>query len=193
MACLANDSGASDGSQAGPSIQADPAPWVGLIQAPSPTQAAQMSLETKIPPPVVAVAAAAIIWGISRLAPQVALPSGIRLAVSVAIVLVGFAFSAAGVLSFRRARTTVNPTRPEEASSLVSTGIYRITRNPMYLGLLLVLVAWAIFLSSAWALLGAAGFVLYMNHFQIAPEERALSKLFGSQYASYKARVRRWL
>ncbi len=152
-----------------------------------------MSLEARIPPPVVAVMAAALIWGISLLAPQVALPSGIRLVVSVAIVLAGLAFSAAGVLSFRRARTTVNPTRPEEASSLVSTGIYRITRNPMYVGLLLVLVAWTVFLASAWALLGVAGFVLYMDHFQITPEERALSKLFGSQYASYKARVRRWL
>jgi len=107
--------------------------------------------------------------------------------------VIGVAFSATGILSFRRVRTTVNPTRPDEASVLVSTGIYRVTRNPMYVGLLLVLVAWAVFLASAWALLGVAGFVLYMNRFQIAPEERALSRLFGSEYASYKARVRRWL
>jgi protein-S-isoprenylcysteine O-methyltransferase Ste14 len=152
-----------------------------------------MSLEAKVPPPAVAVAAAVIMWGISRLAPQVAMPSGIRLVLSIAILVVGVAFSAAGVLSFRRAQTTLNPTKPEEASSLVRTGIYRVTRNPMYLGLLFVLGAWAVFLSSAWALLGVAGFVLYMSRFQIAPEERALSGLFGSEYASYKASVRRWL
>ena len=152
-----------------------------------------MSLETKIPPPAIAVATALIIWGIAWLAPQVPMPSNTRWAVSLAIAVAGVACSVVGVWSFRRARTTVNPTKPERASSLVSTGIYRITRNPMYLGLLLVLVAWAIFLSSAWALLGAAGFVLYMNRFQIAPEERALSRLFGSTYASYQARVRRWL
>lgn len=152
-----------------------------------------MSLETKIPPPAIAVATALIIWGIAWLAPQVPMPSNMRWAVSLAIAVAGVACSVVGVWSFRRARTTVNPTKPERASSLVSTGIYRITRNPMYLGLLLVLVAWAIFLSSAWALLGAAGFVLYMNRFQIAPEERALSRLFGSTYASYQARVRRWL
>ncbi|MGH8122848.1 MAG: methyltransferase family protein, partial [Rudaea sp.] len=118
---------------------------------------------------------------------------GIRLAASLAIVLLGVACSAAGILSFRRARTTVDPTKPEQASSLVKTGIYRVTRNPMYLGLTLVLVAWAAFLSSAWALLGVAGFVLYMSRFQIAPEERALASLFASEYEAYKASVRRWL
>ena len=152
-----------------------------------------MSLEAKVPPPAIAVAAALIIWSISRLAPQVAMPSGVRVAVSLAIVVVGIAFSAAGVMSFRRAQTTLNPTKPEEASSLVSTGIYRVTRNPMYLGLFFVLVAWAVFLSSAWALLGVAGFVLYMNHFQVAPEEHALASLFGNKYESYKTSVRRWL
>lgn len=152
-----------------------------------------MSLDTKVPPPAVAVASAALIWGVSRFAPHVALPSAIRLAVCVSLVVFGAALAVAGIRSFRRARTTVHPTRPEEASSLVSTGIYRYTRNPMYLGLLLILIAWAVFLSSAWALLGAAGFVLFIGRFQIAPEERALSKLFGSEYATYKARVRRWL
>lgn len=158
-----------------------------------PTKAAQMSLELKVAPPAIAVAAALIIWGISRLAPQVAMPSGIRLAVSLAIVLVGVSFSVAGVLSFRRARTTLNPTKPGDASSLVSTGIYRVTRNPMYLGLELLLVAWALFLASAWALLGVVCFVLYMNRLQIVPEERALTRLFGSEYESYKTSVRRWL
>ncbi len=152
-----------------------------------------MALDTKVPPPAVAVASAAIIWGISRFAPRVALPSEIRWAVCLALVVAGVALAVSGVVSFRHARTTVLPTRPEEASSLVSTGIYRFTRNPMYLGLLMILIAWAVFLSSAWALLGAAGFVLYISRFQIAPEERALSKLFGSEYARYQAGVRRWL
>ncbi len=152
-----------------------------------------MSLEAKVPPPVVAVTAAVLMWAISRLTTAVDIPTDIRLAVSLGIGVAGVAISVAGILSFRRARTTTNPTRPEAASSLVSAGIYQMTRNPMYLGLLLVLIAWAVFLSSAWALLGAAGFVLYMSRFQIAPEERALLRLFGSEYASYKARVRRWL
>lgn len=152
-----------------------------------------MSLEAKVPPPAVAAVTAAVIWGISWLAPQVAMPSGIRLSVSLAILALGAFFSIAGIISFRRARTTINPTRPERASTLVISGIYRVTRNPMYLGILLVLIAWAVFLSSAWGLFATVGFVLYMNHFQIAPEERALSELFGEEFESYKARVRRWI
>jgi protein-S-isoprenylcysteine O-methyltransferase Ste14 len=110
-----------------------------------------------------------------------------------AIALMGIAFSGAGVLAFRRARTTVNPTRPEEATRLVRSGVYRITRNPMYVGLSCLLVAWAVFLSSLWALLGPLAFVLYIGRFQITPEERALAKLFASEYAAYRAEVRRWL
>jgi protein-S-isoprenylcysteine O-methyltransferase Ste14 len=151
------------------------------------------SLELKIPPPAVAAVVAVAMWGASRLAPLIQVPSALRLAAAAAIALVGIGFSAAGVLAFRRARTTVNPTTPEKATALVSSGAYRITRNPMYVGLAWVLVAWAVFLSSGWALLGVVAFVLYIGRFQIAPEERALAQLFGSEYAAYRARVRRWL
>lgn len=152
-----------------------------------------MSLEAKVPPPLVALAGAALMWGISVLAPRMELSGGIRLAVCLAIATAALVFSVGGVVAFRRARTTVNPTTPEAASSLVSSGIFRVTRNPMYVGLLLLLAAWAVFLSSSWALLVLVAFVLYISRFQIAPEERALAKLFGVEYASYRARVRRWL
>lgn len=151
------------------------------------------ALELKIPPPAVAVLLAGAMWGISLVAPLLEVPAFIRVAAAVTIALAGGGFSLTGVISFRRARTTVNPMKPETASSLVCSGIYKVTRNPMYLGLLLVLVAWAVFLSSAWALLGPLAFVLYINRFQIAPEERVLSAMFGTGYSTYKSRVRRWL
>jgi protein-S-isoprenylcysteine O-methyltransferase Ste14 len=151
------------------------------------------SLEAKVPPPAVAAAIAVAMWGISKLAPLLPMPNDLRLGLAMAIVLVGVGFSVAGVLAFRRARTTLDPTKPEQASSLVRSGVYRVTRNPMYVGLACILVAWAVFLSSAWALLGAVAYVLYIGRFQIAPEERALAKLFGSEYANYQAKVRRWL
>ena len=151
------------------------------------------SLEAKIPPPLVAAVIALAMWGISQLAPSLQVPKFLRVSAAAAALLVGIGFSAAGLLAFRRARTTVNPTKPEQASSLVRSGIYRITRNPMYVGLLCVLVAWAVFLFSVWPLLGPIVFVLYIQRFQIAPEERALGKLFGSEYADYQAKVRRWL
>ncbi|HEY8052299.1 MAG TPA: isoprenylcysteine carboxylmethyltransferase family protein [Steroidobacteraceae bacterium] len=151
------------------------------------------SLEVKIPPPAVAGIIAIAMWGTSRLAPLLQLPGTVRFGAAAAILLAGIGFSAGGVFAFRRARTTVNPTKPEQASSLVSAGIYQVTRNPMYVGLACVLVAWAVFLSSAWALPGPVAFVLYIGRFQITPEERALAKLFGTEYADYQSKVRRWL
>jgi len=127
------------------------------------------------------------------LAPLLQLPTVPRVSAALAIALAGGGLDLAGAISFRAVRTTINPMKPAASSSLVTSGIYRVTRNPMYLGLLLILVAWATFLSSAWALLGPAAFVLYMNRFQIAPEERMLSALFGAEYTAYQSGVRRWL
>lgn len=151
------------------------------------------SLELKIPPPAVAALIAAAMWGISLITPLLDVPLFTRVSAAIVLALTGGGFSLAGVISFRRAKTTVNPMKPETATSLVSSGIYSVTRNPMYVGLLLVLLAWAIYLSSAWALLGPVGFVLYISRFQIAPEERVLSTLFGSEYTAYQSKVRRWL
>jgi len=88
----------------------------------------------------------------------------------------------------------VNPTKPSDASSLVVQGIYRVSRNPMYLGVLLLLIAWGIYLEHLIVVFVLpAAFVIYMNKFQIEPEEQALQKLFGDDFASYKKKVRRWI
>lgn len=98
-----------------------------------------------------------------------------------------------GVVSFRRARTTVNPLQPATASHLVVSGIYRRTRNPMYLGMLLVLLGWGVFLAHVPAMVLAVTFVPLMNRLQIGPEERILSTVFGQQFTNYQSTVRRWL
>ena len=121
------------------------------------------------------------------------LPASVRITLAIVIALLGGAFSLTGMISFRRAKTTVNPMQPEKTSSLVSSGVYTVTRNPMYVGLLLVLVGWAVFLSSAVALAGPVAFFFYIGRFQIAPEERVLVQMFGPKYVEYKAKVRRWL
>ena len=151
------------------------------------------ALELKIPPPVIALLIAAAMWGISLATPLADVPARIRLAATIAIALAGVATAISGVAAFRRAKTTVNPLKPETSSTLVTSGIYRVTRNPMYVGLALVLLAWAVFLSSAWTLLGPLVFALYMNRFQIVPEERVLLGMFGAAYSAYQAKVRRWL
>ena len=151
------------------------------------------ALELKIPPPIVALLIAAAMWGISLATPAASLPVEIHLAATIAIAFAGVATAIAGVVGVRRAKTTLNPLKPETTSSLVTSGVYRFTRNPMYLGLVLALLAWAAFLSSVWSLLGPLVFILYMTRFQIVPEERALSSIFGTAYSEYQVKVRRWL
>ena len=153
-------------------------------------------LELKIPPPLLAVMTAGAMYGVAKLLPTLALlptlPT-LRTGAVLALVVVGASFDAAGLVAFRRAKTTVNPMTPQRSSSVVSTGVYRFTRNPMYLGLVFMLTAWAVYLSSAWALLGVPVFMAYITRFQVQPEERVLAARFGQSYADYCARVRRWL
>lgn len=150
-------------------------------------------LEARIPPPIVGIAVAALMWAASGVEPILAIPAAVRVSVAVALALLGGAISIAGVVSFARAKTTVNPLKPETASALVVSGIYRHTRNPMYLGFLTVLLGWTAFLASPWGALGPVLFVLYINRFQIAPEERVLESLFGPSFVAYRSKVGRWL
>lgn len=151
------------------------------------------NLELRIPPPAVALLLAGAMWLVAMVMPRVDVQAALRIGLALAIAALGGAFSGAGMLAFLRAKTTVNPLHPEKVSALVTAGVYRFTRNPMYVGLLLVLLAWAVGLSSPEALVGPVAFVLYINRFQIGPEERVLTARFGSEYEAYKARVRRWL
>lgn len=151
------------------------------------------ALELKLPPAALALLIALAMWGASRMTPSLEVPFLARGLAGAVFVAVGMGIAVAGIVTFRRAGTTIDPTKPGSASVLVSSGVYRFTRNPMYLGVLLALIGWAAFLSNAWALVGVPAFVLYMNRFQITPEERTLSAIFGAEYSAYKSMVRRWL
>lgn len=129
----------------------------------------------------------------ARLVPILNFEFSTRAELAVALALPGIACSVLGVASFRRARTTVNPLTPKATTALVVSGIYRVTRNPMYLGFLLLLLAEIVWLANPLACLVAPAFVLYLNRFQIGPEEIALRSLFGAQFNAYATRVRRWI
>jgi protein-S-isoprenylcysteine O-methyltransferase Ste14 len=150
-------------------------------------------LETRIPPPIVAGIVALGMWLAAPAAARALASSTLRLCVALAIALVGGAIAFAGSRAFKRVRTTINPLRPEKASALVTGGVYRLTRNPMYLGLTFVLVGFGFWLRWWPAVLGPIAFVGYITRFQILPEERALGARFGAPYAAYRERVRRWL
>ena len=150
-------------------------------------------LELKLPPLALAAVLAAAMWLVGRLAPSLDFSfPGHRLVVTAAAVM-GMLIGIAGVLAFRRARTTVDPRFPARAEALVIGGIYRVSRNPMYVATLLLLTAWAMHVANLLAVLALPAFVLYLNRFQIVPEERALLAKFGSQYLEYQRTVRRWL
>ena len=151
------------------------------------------TLELKVPPPALALLLGIAMWLASSASTALAFALPGRRPIALIVVALSVAIGAAGMLSFRRARTTINPTTPDAASSLVSTGIYRLTRNPMYLGFSLLLTGWAIYLSNALAFAGPVLFVLYINRFQIAPEERALAAKFGPAFDDYRRRTRRWI
>jgi protein-S-isoprenylcysteine O-methyltransferase Ste14 len=150
-------------------------------------------LELKVPPDAVWLAVAALMWLGSLATPEVAVSAPLRLAVAAPLVAAGIAVILEARLVLSRAQTTWRPAEPGRTTSLVTHGVYRFSRNPIYLGMLLVLVAWAVGLASPVALLVAAAFVLYMDRFQIRPEERALAAVMGAEYRDYVRRVRRWL
>lgn len=150
-------------------------------------------LENKIPPPLVAVIIAAVMWGLSQFTSNLILTVTVKYSLIIGFVLIGIFFALSGAVSFRLAKTTVNPLKPDTASSLVTSGIYQFTRNPMYVGFVAFLFAWASFLGTAWGILLIAGYIAYIQRFQIMPEERALTKIFKDEFVDYKAQVRPWL
>ena len=150
-------------------------------------------LELKLSPVMTTIALAALMWLLARNTPGFSLAPEMRLTAMFVLFAAGAAIGFAGIWSFRKARTTVNPWRPHASSELVMSGIYRRARNPMYLGLLLALAGWGLYLANFFAVLLAFAFVPYMNRFQIRPEERALEQAYGEAFVEYCRRVRRWI
>lgn len=150
-------------------------------------------LELKIPPPVYLVLSIILAVVITRLHPQGVMSPPFPLWGGIGLVMIGFVSDIPAILAFARAKTTILPTQPQKTSALVTSGLYRITRNPMYLGMVFILwgVSWYLGHPGNYAVI--ALFVLVMTRFQIIPEERALMALFGEEYADYKRRVRRWI
>ena len=150
-------------------------------------------LDLRVPPLALVLLVGAAMWIVTWAVPAFGFSFPARSLFAMAVVSAGAAIAGIGIVSFRRAKTTVNPMKPDSSSALVVSGIYRLTRNPMYLGFWLILFGWAIFLSNLLAFLLLPVFIWYMNRFQIEPEEQALTSLFGQAFLSYRSRVRRWI
>ena len=151
------------------------------------------SLEAKVPAPIVAalVGAAMKLYAMRSGVPID--PTPLRMVVGLAFAQASGLLALAAFVTLRRARTTINPLDPARATRLVTGGVFRLSRNPIYLSLLWLLLAYAIRLDSTAVWLGPVLFFLYVSRFQILPEERALQAKFGEAYAAYRRRTRRWL
>ena len=157
------------------------------------TQERRHSLENRIPPPLVVVLIGAAMAVIAWFTPALEIGSNVRFAVGGIAIALGALVGVQGARAFWRNKTTISPVDLESTSSLVTSGVFRFSRNPMYVGFAAMLVGWAVCLAAPWALVGPVAFVLFINRFQIIPEERVMRDKFGQAYDDYQAQVRRWI
>jgi protein-S-isoprenylcysteine O-methyltransferase Ste14 len=150
-------------------------------------------LTLKIPPVAQGIIALAFIWLLSQYLPILLIDIAFKGTVSAVIICIGFLVGAMAVAAFVKLRTTVDPRYPEKASKLVVIGIYRYSRNPMYLAIVMVLFGISVYLGALSSFLILMLFVAYINRYQIVPEEQILEKKFGERYSKYTKNVRRWI
>ncbi len=151
------------------------------------------ALELKVPPPLVGAVCGVSLWLTAPTPHAASLASvGAIGALAMVVAALGLAIEIVAASGFFRAGTTVNPLTPARSSVLVTTGLHAWSRNPMYVGQLLLLAAWALWIGSPMGVLWLAAYGAYLTRFQIMPEERILAGLFGAEFEAYRARVRRW-
>jgi protein-S-isoprenylcysteine O-methyltransferase Ste14 len=147
----------------------------------------------RVPPIVHLLICAVLAWGLAKLLPKFTLSSALFAFLGYGALLMGVIVLALALMAFARSRTTVNPLSPEKAETLVTTGLYRFTRNPMYLAMAFILTGGALLLGNIASLASPAVFIVVMTIFQIKPEERALQSIFGDAFTAYRRQTRRWL
>ncbi|WP_299472051.1 isoprenylcysteine carboxylmethyltransferase family protein [uncultured Roseibium sp.] len=150
-------------------------------------------MKLKVPPPLILVVAVVFTFAAASWFPGLTFEFPGQFVLAAILFFLGLVPDILALLTFVRRKTTVNPMAPEETSALVTDGIYRISRNPMYLGLLFLLIAASLYFSSFVSILIIPAFIAYLTEFQIKPEEEILREKFGEPYENYLRKVRRWV
>ena len=150
-------------------------------------------LEHMVPPPLVALIVALGMWGAARAYAPLDLPVTLRIGLALLVGAAGLAVAVTGFLTFRRLGANIDPLHIDRGDVLVTSGVYRFTRNPMYLGMTLVLCGYALWLARPISALGPVLFVAFITWLQILPEERAMRAKFGAAYEAYMRATRRWI
>ncbi len=149
--------------------------------------------EHRFPPPFVAAFMGVAMWSIGFLETPMRIEPRLHFLVTAFLAIFALVISGSAMIAFRRAKTTINPVQIDRAAQVVTNGVFRYTRNPMYVGLTALLTSWAVLLALPWAFFGPVVFALFIHRFQIIPEERVMSARFGEEYERYRQHVRRWL
>ena len=150
-----------------------------------------MHIKTKIPPPLVALTFGFLINYTKDIFPKIEISNEIIFGSF--MIIIGLFIILSAIILFKKYKTTITPLNPSNATKLIVHGIYKFSRNPMYLGLLLVLSGIGIIQNPIGGLLFVPSFILYLNRFQIIPEESAMFDLFKDDFLKYKENVRRWI
>ncbi len=150
-------------------------------------------LELKIIPPLVTAIFALLMWSVTKITPEYAIFGQYKTTLAIIILSLGIFIMLVAAAFILKAKTTINPMRPDKSSSLVTSGLYKFSRNPIYLADFIILIAFGVYLSNIFSFIIMIGFIFYMNKFQVKPEERFLEEKFGTDYLTFKAQVRRWI
>ena len=150
-----------------------------------------IDIKTKIPPPLVALTFGFLIKYTKNIFPVIEIKN--EIVFGSFMIISGLIVILSAITTFKKYHTTITPLNPANATKLITDGIYKFSRNPMYLGLLLVLLGISIILNLIGGFFLIPLFILYLNLFQIIPEENAMVDLFKGEFLEYKENVRRWI
>ena len=150
----------------------------------------KLNLKTKIPPPLITLICILIIYFFEK---EFIFFRDWNIYLSGFFLLWGLIIIAFAVFKFAKTKTTVDPTKPSKTSSLVISGIYRITRNPMYIGMLFLIISFTFYKLSLVGAIVIPSFIFYINKYQIEPEEYEMRKKFGENFEDYCKKVDRWI
>lgn len=150
-------------------------------------------MHLKIPPLIFSAFLALLMWVCALFVKITEMEFPGRLILSLLVLIFGVSAVVLGILTFRRLQTTVNPMRPGDASRLVAEGVFKFSRNPMYVGFFIILLAWALYLANILNTLVLIFYVWFINRYQIVPEEKILLEKFGQEYQQYLTKTRRWI
>lgn len=150
-------------------------------------------MKNTIPPPIILLLSGIAMWFLAHSEFAYTISYPFALITAIILAAIGIFVCASAIRQFKSVETTISPLQPDSATSLVHSGIFARTRNPMYLGLFLILSGWAVWLQSVSNAIILLAFVFWLTELQIKPEEEALRKVFGQGYIDYCKRVRRWI